>query len=64
MKNLAQARKKTRAFRKKKKLTQTQLANKIEVSQAMISAWELGKKTLSAANFLRLMTVLSNDKTD
>ena len=48
-------------FRKRKKLTQLQLAKKIKVDRSTIAYWELGKNDPTLSNLIKLTEALEVD---
>lgn len=47
-----------REFRKRLKLSQKEVANKLEVSESTVRMWELGKNNISAKDLYLLSDVL------
>lgn len=50
---------KLKEFRKSKKITQKELAEKIGVSQQYISHWEVGRREMSVKNAKKIAEILN-----
>ncbi len=51
-----------RRYRKEKKLTQDQLSELTKITQAQISNFELGKKSITSKTLIRLLEALAQFK--